>query len=148
MAVKWLWCGFCLQCFDTIGRQDDHPACKNWVMRCGHGYLSGASCKWFAYGPADVTATRSSFASLKSSMVSPFWCRLIQAVLAKRGHQTGVCLSVCLVMTTLCNRAGHYICALWFLLLLLSFFFFLFFPRVILAVTDWMSTILPHMVSP
>jgi len=22
-----------------------------------HGYLSGARCKWFAYGPADATAT-------------------------------------------------------------------------------------------
>jgi len=28
-------------------------AVKNWVMRCWHGYLSAARCKWFAYGPAD-----------------------------------------------------------------------------------------------
>jgi len=27
-------------------------------------------------------------------------------------------------------------------------FFFLFFPRLISAVADWMSAILPHMVSP
>jgi len=44
-------------------------------------------------------------------------------------------------MAVLCNRAGHYIFALWFL-----FFFylsiFLFFPRLILAATDWMCTIL------
>ena len=39
----------------------------------------------------------------------------------------------------LCNRADHYIFALWFL----SFFFFLFLPRLISAVRDWMSTILP-----
>jgi len=33
-------------------------------MRCWCGYLSGAKCKWFAYGPADATATPSSLASL------------------------------------------------------------------------------------
>jgi len=44
-----------------------------------------------------------------------------------------------LFMVALCNRADHYIFALWFL----SFFFFLFFPRLISAVGDWMSTILP-----
>jgi len=26
---------------------------KDWVMRCWCGYLSGARCKWYAYGPAD-----------------------------------------------------------------------------------------------
>jgi len=31
-------------------------------MRCWHGYLSGTRCRWFAYGPADATA--SSLASL------------------------------------------------------------------------------------
>jgi len=35
-------------------------------MRCWHSYLSGAKCKWFAYGPADATAIPSSLASLKS----------------------------------------------------------------------------------
>ena len=39
------------------------------VLRCWHGYLSGARCKWFAYGPADASATPSSPASLKSRMV-------------------------------------------------------------------------------
>jgi len=45
-------------------------------------------------------------------------------------------------MVALWNRADHYIFALWFL----SFFFF--FPRLISAVADWMSTILPHIVWP
>jgi len=31
--------------------QEEHPACKNWVMRYWNGYLSGARYKWFAYGP-------------------------------------------------------------------------------------------------
>jgi len=43
-----------------------------------------------------------------------------------------------LFMAALCNRAGHYIFALWFL----------FFPRLISATADWMSTILRHMVWP
>ena len=56
------------QCFDIafsaltllVGRQEVHPANKKiGVMRCWHGYryLSAARCKWFAYGPADATAT-------------------------------------------------------------------------------------------
>ena len=28
-----------------VGRQEGHPACKNWVVRYWHGYLSGARCK-------------------------------------------------------------------------------------------------------
>jgi len=42
-------------------------------------------------------------------------------------------------MAALRSRCGHYIFALRFLLSS-------FFPRLISAVTDWMSTILPHMV--
>jgi len=47
-----------------------------------------------------------------------------------------------LIMAALSSRCGHYIFAVWFLLL--SFFF----PRLISAVADWMSTILLHMVWP
>jgi len=49
-----------------VGRQEEHPACKKRVMRC----------KSFAYGPADVTVTPSSLASLKSRLVLPFWYSL------------------------------------------------------------------------
>jgi len=47
-------------------------------------------------------------------------------------------------MEALWNTADHYIFILWFLLLLLlsSFFFY----RLISAVADLMSAILPHMV--
>jgi len=41
------------------------------------------------------------------------------------------------VMVAVCNRADHYIFALWFLP---------FFPRLISVVADWMSAVLPHMV--
>jgi len=45
------------------------------------------------------------------------------------------------VMASLHSRCGHYIFALWFLCSS-------FFPRLISAITHWMSTILPHMVWP
>jgi len=49
-------------------------------------------------------------------------------------------------MAALRNRARHYIFALWSLLSI--FFFCFFFHHLILAVADWMSTILLHMVWP
>ena len=42
---------------------------NNSVMGYWHGYLSRVWCKWFAYGPADATATPSSLVSVKSRMV-------------------------------------------------------------------------------
>jgi len=39
-----------------VGRQEGHPASKNWVVGCWHGYLSKVRCR-FAYGPADPIAT-------------------------------------------------------------------------------------------
>ena len=50
-------CKVCLQCFDTVGwEEEEHLACKNWLMRCCCGYRSGSRCRLFAYGPADATA--------------------------------------------------------------------------------------------
>jgi len=55
-----------------VGRQEGHPACKKYgLIRCWHGYLSGARCKWFAYGSADATAIPSSLASAQSRMFYP-----------------------------------------------------------------------------
>ena len=39
-----------------VGQQEGHEACKNRVVDCWCGYLSGARCR-LAYGPADATAT-------------------------------------------------------------------------------------------
>jgi len=67
----------------------------------------------------------------------------------KKGRKRDVVVSLgllyifVLIMVALCNRADHYIFALWFLS-----FFLLFFPRLISAVGDWISAILPHMVWP
>jgi len=64
-----------------VGRQEGHPACKSWLVRYWHGYLSGVRCKWFAYGPADATATPSSLAKVQNCL--PSWCRPAQVVLGK-----------------------------------------------------------------
>ena len=41
-----------------VRHQEEHPAGKNCVTRCCCGYLSGARCRLFAYGPADATASQ------------------------------------------------------------------------------------------
>ena len=60
-------------------------------------------------------------------------------------HQPHPLTLLLLVMAALRSRCGHYIFALCFILLSSIF---LSFPRLISAVRDWMSTILPHMVWP
>jgi len=29
-----------------VGRQEGHPACKNWVVGCWHGYVAGSRCRF------------------------------------------------------------------------------------------------------
>jgi len=53
-----------------------------------------------------------------------------------------VITSALIIMVALCNRADH----IYFHPV--SFFLSFLFPRLISAVGDWMSTILPHMVWP
>jgi len=40
-----------------IPHQEEHPAVKNWVIRCWHYHRSGARCRWFACSRVDATAT-------------------------------------------------------------------------------------------
>jgi len=94
-----------------VGCQEEHPVCKNWVMRCWRGCLSGVRCKWFAYGPADATATPSSLASLKSRMVEPFWCRLTQVVPENRPSVE--CLVAVSDVCVCCCRCDEYVTALF-----------------------------------
>jgi len=54
-----------------VGRQEGHPACKNRMVGCWCGCLSGATCR-LAYGPAAAT--------VKSRLVLPFWYRLTWVV--------------------------------------------------------------------
>ena len=79
------------------------------------------------------------------------FAKIILTILALIHYQSHTCISsisfFVLFMVALWHRTDHYIFILWFLLsFCLSFFFF--FPRLISAVADWMSTILPHMVWP
>jgi len=48
-------CGWAFSAWTLlVGRQEEHLAGKNKLMRCWHGYLSAARCKWlhFAWGIA------------------------------------------------------------------------------------------------
>jgi len=90
------------------GRKGIRPA-KNWVARYWHGYLSGARCKWFAYGPADATATPSSLAPLKSRMVYLSGAGLPRLSWKKAIKQTDV---VVVVVSTyiILRRCMDYLC--------------------------------------
>jgi len=71
--------------------QEGHTVCKNWVVGCWHGYLSGAGFR-FAYGPAYVTA------SVKSRLVLPPAQNPGQS---PKRHKTDVCVCVCVCVCVL-----------------------------------------------
>jgi len=98
-----------------VGREEGHPACKNWVVRCWHGYLSEARCR-FAYGPADAIATH--YLLLQqiqigfTRMVLLFWCQLTQVVLEKRPlneYSTSSSSSSSTLLWSYCTRNGSVI---------------------------------------
>jgi len=66
-----------------VGRQEEHPACKKLSDEVLAKLSACSEVQSFAYGAADVTATPSSLASLKSRLVSPFWCRLTHVALER-----------------------------------------------------------------
>ena len=90
---------FLMNCWSTafsaltllVGRQEGHPACKNWVVGCWCGYLSGARCRlaW----PDWCHCHSLSLASVKSRLVLPFWYRLTRVV-PDKGPLNG-CVFVC-----------------------------------------------------
>jgi len=99
-----------------VGHHEEHLACKNWAMRCWCGYLSGARCRLFAYGPADVTALSPQLHHLLPHLNPewlPFWYWLTQVVLEKR--PLNVCSSIfcstqyihCSCNTSQWRRARH-----------------------------------------
>ena len=51
-----------------VGHQEEHPACKHWVMKCCKDYLSAVSFKWFAHDPADATAI-SCFVKIQNGLI-------------------------------------------------------------------------------
>ena len=74
-----------------VGWQEGHPACKNWVVGCWRGYLSGARCR-LAYAQLMPLPT---LASVKSRLVLHFRYRLTWVVLEKGPLNVCVCVCVC-----------------------------------------------------
>jgi len=119
----------CLHHFSDFTKVDYTPfnAPSHSYLFVRHDYIVSSFCNDLAFAVLSVT----SFASVTRSLFIFNFAYEVES------------LSLILIRVftaTLCNRTGHYIFALWFLLS--------FFPRLILAVRDWMSTILPHMVWP
>jgi len=74
-----------------------------------------------------------------------WWLRSVQHDNSLFIYRILVLCYTCVFMAAVCNKAGHYIFALW----ILSFSIYLsFIPRLISVAADWMSTILRHMVWP
>ena len=65
-----------------LGGRKNIRLVKNWVVRYLRGYLSGARCNLFAYGPCHCHPIISCSSKIQNSL--PFWCRLTQVVLEKR----------------------------------------------------------------
>jgi len=71
-----------------VGRQEGHPACKNWVVGCWHSYLSGARCR-FAYRSADATATHYLLLQLSRPVLPEWFCfsgASLPRLFWKKGH--------------------------------------------------------------
>jgi len=141
---------------NTFKLRDVFCTCKLWPLQCSALCTSGfADDVTFSHN-GQYDAWRCQYGdkqAIKISNVFAVWlCRHIRcqqtahrgrSVICLRSYLVFICTEVMLfLMDALCNRAGHYILALWFYL------FSIFFPRPISAAADWMSTILPHMVWP
>ena len=152
-----------------VGHQEEHLACKNWVMRCWLSIWSEVQmiCMWSSWRHCHPII--SCFISIQIDLtflaLAYPGCPRKQAIkqVLFLSHFTTVHLEVNKIqyfqasfgfqlaypefhgklffMVVLCNRADQYIFALWFI----SSFFI---PRLMSAAADWMSTILLHMVWP
>jgi len=68
-----------LQCFDTVGQQEGHPACKKLtggVLAWFSVWSEVQTCMW----PSWCHCHSLSLAPVKSRLVLPFWCRLTRVV--------------------------------------------------------------------
>jgi len=68
---------------------------KNWVVRCWHGYFSGARCR-LAYGPVDANATHWLLLQQNQDwFYLPFWYHFIRVVPGKGPLNGCVCMCYC-----------------------------------------------------
>jgi len=79
-----------------VGRQEGHPACKNTVLGCWCGCLSGASADLHIAQLMPLPLTFSCF-----RLVLPFWYRLTWVV-PEKGLLNG-CVCVCCCCCTTCS---------------------------------------------
>jgi len=82
-----------------VGRQEGHPACKNWVVGCWRGGLRWCADLHIAQQmPLPVTISCSSKSRLVTFLVLPFWYLLTRVVPDKfqKGSKMVVCVCVCL----------------------------------------------------
>ena len=120
------WQRFCTAC--SSGRRPNFAV----LNRGRHLYSAGRPSHWALAHISSLGCIRH-FTAIAWEIVIPV-CNTDGQLL----HNCRVILLL-LFMVALWNRADHYV----FILFILSFF-----PRLISAVRDWMSTILPHMVWP
>jgi len=143
-------------CYKTVPNLRHHPT--GFWCNLGRKMRNLSSSAKFSAGRPPVYRFSATMAStystyhlgavtfLKFLVVEKIYLELrYSCVLSTRQCDTDSITTTRLVMVALWNRADHYI----FILFLSSFFLLLFlFPRLISAVGDWMSTILPQMVWP
>jgi len=87
-----------------VGHQEVHLACKKFSDEV-LAWLSGARCKWFAYGPAIATVIVLSFASLKSRFALTFLLPPYSGCPGKEAiKQVSVCLSFVVFTLNLSNN--------------------------------------------
>jgi len=89
------------QCFDTVGCQEEHATCKNWVMRCWLSVWSEVQivCIWSSWCHSHPK-TPSSLAWFKFRLVLPFLYRFTQVVLEKRSlNGCSSCTCTCSLST-------------------------------------------------
>ena len=109
-----------------VGRQEEHPVYKNWLMRWWCGYLSGARCRLFAYGPADASAIQKPYHLLPHINLDWFYLsnyRLTRVVLEKRplnrcsssSSDSVVYACLCVWTLTWVRRHWHRCLACWFM---------------------------------
>jgi len=64
-----------------------------WLMRCWHGYLSGARCKWFACSPSYATATPIISCFIKTQIDLTFLVLAYSSFLGKQVSIQAACVS-------------------------------------------------------
>ena len=92
----------------TLGGRKGIRPVKNWEVRYWHSYLSGARCKWFAYGTADATAIPSSLAPVKSIVVYLF-VPVYSGCSGKKGTDVIVVVVVVMAPQNCGTRAPKYL---------------------------------------